>query len=635
MMKSLLCALLLVSVFFASVTVTESDHSTDFYTRNIGSIDSRFHATPHLWFEEVLTASTDSVVLFGNPSDLHDGAIICEGDVNMDVDPDGTYAHGGFGLYAHFFYVQEQCQPATYSGYTERSIYWNNYDIYRLPSQTCVEGGSYSCWGDEGTLNRQEVTYERTASVLTGRRGNVAAVCDGSVVLRRDGTPVSTLGITGSGSTVSGSTYLGYGTHTISSIMDIDGCAIINRLDPCLDFSGWEELFTRTSPGDGPEYSNTVGPASITLNVMDDAHIRCDAEIVSVEPSPITLGEDESLAIDITIRNPPCPSGYYCMPVVVSGVTVNDPFRWFRVVTSGTPPFVIRPGESRTYRGSLIAPSDLSTAPDSVIFTVHTNCANFDGSIATDCGGDNRPLEIPVEIPFDREEENETELNIIPVLPGNMTIQIGNETPDIDLTTRVIGGPSNSGHSRFWLFSDVNGTFTLLDFAEWRVPALTDADWPHPYGRLTCEEEMDYWVMMLVDVADTTVESNEDDNFDYFVVHCRDLTEPGPEDHYCEIEPPEYEGLPGESYEFDLYCDGTQDDCYYADDVDWDVTEHGTLEDYNDIWANVTVDEGLVVTTEYETVTVTATVDYGEEGDAVCTAQIIIPNTEVECIYYV
>ena len=624
-MRKLAIILMLLCVAFSVEAVEETDSST-LYQPNTDPSMSRFHMRPYLWFEEEITASTTARIISGNPSDLRDGDIICEGVVRVRAQPDGEWAHGG--LFEHVNWWYRQCDPEYYGTVnTNQPIHWSTSDYGRFIDWSNCDP-YMSCWGHEGGLVTQRVnTYERLGDpYFNDRKGDSNVICKGTQTILRDSSTVASQDI-GTGAMTRDIT-LTRGTHNVGARMDVSGCLGIVRIfyDHCtkLPEGRSEEIFSRTSAQSGlgaPEYSNRVGPVEITLTVVSNDDIVSALEVVSFEPSPIMLGAAESTAATITLRNPPC-TAIYCTPVEIRGVEMSGGFRFFRFVTPETPPFVIYPGQTKTYSGSIRAPDPIpDPAPANI--DVQVNYVPTEPN----CDGLTPDGNIPFEVPYDY-EENETITNLIPDIPTIMTVEVGNSTGPFVIPTLNVGDfPSNPGMTVFAVFDPLS-PWPPLDLVVYQYGVIAPHDsWDYyTYQGFTCPREGNFTAVEVVDIEDTTLEDNEFDNEQWMIIQCVTPGEiPEDENYTCTIEPTPQMGFPGTIHDFEIRCDGD-----FCDEADWSISSGpGSITDENDVAATVQVNEDAPTPDE---VHVHARAEY-EEDTMECEALIILP--ESECIDYV
>ncbi len=639
-------ALLVLSLSFAAETAADS-FDGPLYTTYTPSYLDYIYMDPYLHFESTVSASTDARVLAGGPaSDLQDDAIICEGDVTINSDADGRWARGGLYQFVDYWL---SCEPPTYTSVSNnRPITWNSgyYDSL-FPLEICSEGEP-GCWGREGTLVRQRVdTYEIDPSrQFDDREGYTNVICKGVTTTRYGSTLLSTRVI--GGAPYEGTVALSRGEYAISNEMAVDGCLGVLRFAGCTGEENHEKIFGRIRAESGssaPGYSTSLNSV-LNLRVVNNNDLRCQAEFLSIEPSPLEITPGGSTGITVTIRNTCDPSDPLCQDITVNRVTVSEGFRFTSISMPGTS-FTARPGGTVTIGGSLTAPDDeaiCTTIRRSVAFTVEYSCMGCEGM----------PGELSrtasYQLGYDCPDFVGRQPNLIPRFDPDMSrydVPTG-EHPNITIITRNIGdNDSNSGETHVSIGTLGPGLFDWepadpsIPWETFYYPPLAPGEEEvHPRLSFTCTPEMEnntYTIMVGVDNAFETNESDEDDNYEMRAIRCvpTDMPPPGEgnETYTCEIAPPSYTGSPGGEYWFDLRCPDEGDPLgTCSGDVDWDVTERGnaTYEDYSG--NSVSMDVLVATDSGPGSIHVEAHVEYSD-GNATCSSEIYIPV--VPCEEYV
>ena len=640
------------------------------YTLNTPGHLDYILVNPYMEFTETFQISVDPAVTViyagsgGSRSDLGAGAIVCEGPLTATLTPDGTWATGG-----HLDQAADIYQPAppenTGGVRANRAIRWNQGDYDDLIGEEVCSRGE-SCWGSEGSLVTQPADYEDTGGVWYYNRDSGATViCKGTSELRQGSTLL-----------VSRSIDLGAATNTITAArgnyvfsgqMNVNGCLSVLRYPDSTTpgYTPKEKVYGRTEavygPTPGPVYSDVVGPATISVRVVNNGDLRCSADIFSVTPSPINITPGGSAHVTIRITNT-CPaSDPLCRPINVSNLRVTTSgFRYVPDLTISLPGplgggsttshrVTARPGETITFSGTVIAPNDPGICEDlhgTIEFAADYQCPGCEGSTGGSPLTGTADITVPYECP--PPDINLTrDVNLVPRFdpdPGStLTFRTG-ERPNISIMTWNRGmNFSNPGETCIVICGP--GDDSCSDpVAEYRYtyPALGPLEEFGDELNFVCSEEDErktFDLFVGVDCTNTTNETSEIDNSDQRRIYCAPPTnETGDNETYsCDLTPAgPSPGRAGETYEFDLdSCTklGEAYDCISAVNVDWRFARSGnatyTHEEGNDLGAS------FVMGTDSRgegNVRVTARVDFGD-GNATCSSDVYMPL--VPCIDFV
>lgn len=647
-MKGLAYFIFLFGLVFSAAQIIDSPDVTLYQIYTDPSM-SRFQMQPGLRFEEVLTLSTDARVLSPgvSASDLQNNAVICEGNINAVFEPGGEWGRG-FSAYSNYWQL---CTPPGYSSTSSGQIFWSDSSYNRYePIADCYPGDS--CWGQEGPLINERVTYEDTVRTYPNSLGQSNVICKGVAYLYRGSAPPLVSRVI-DGSPLTHSSAVTRGTYAFSGSMQVNGCAGIVRIPVCSPGDEQvEEIYSSTTLGSSPRpYTRAVPPATLNIRVVTNEDLRCQAEFISVTPSPLNVSPGGTQEITLNFRNPPCPASEpLCQNATIGRITVSNGFTFTQGITipGGN---TVAPGGTRSIAGTLRAPA-YTECPTQLTFTAEYACPGCVGQI----GGAPATLTVPFDCPTIT-----TELpNLVPLLDPDTSrydVPTG-EQPNITITTWNRGtNESNPGD-------------TCVDIGQW-VPAggfipewdsVASFRYPYPalapgrqqpHGRLdfTCTPDMEnntYTMLVLADCGYTTQECAnplercpaELDNLEERWLRCVPSygpPPPGEETLECYLDPSYISnGAAGETYNFDLTCPEEMDgDATCAGGVDWRVTiprgSNATVEEWsgNAIggWVKIAEDSGA------GDVHIEVEVDYGGGLNATCSSTITIPY--IPCVEYI
>ena len=663
-LKKIILVLLAFSLSFAQATV-EEEFDGNLYAPVTSSLVDYLTIRPYLYFSNTLEATTTAEVLRGSTSGgLENNAIICEGNVELSSDVNGLWAHGG--LY-EFVDNWLECEPPSYTSvHNNQPIVWNTGDYNDL-YDTTICSSEDGCWSiDEGMVEQRVNTYEKyyddPSSRTTNRLGSTTVICKGVTTLRAGSTSVDFKVIGDEPPT--GTIRLTRGNYALTSLMDVQGCLGVVRFHGCSGSPNFEKIFDRTRAESGhgaPPYTNTVGPATLNVRVVNNADLRCSADIFSVTPSPINISPGGSAHVTIRITNN-CPaSDPLCRPINVSNLRVTTSgFRYVPDLTISLPGplgggsttshrITARPGETITFSGTVIAPNDPGICEDlhgTIEFAADYQCPGCEGSTGGGSLTGTADITVPYECP--PPDLNLTRnVNLVPRFdpdPGStLTFRTG-ERPNISIMTWNRGmNFSNPGETCVVIcdVSDVSCSDPVADY-RYTYPALGPLEEFGDELDFVCSEEDErktFDLFVGVDCTNTTNETSEIDNSDQRRIFCAPPTnETGDNETYsCDLTPAgPIPGRAGETYEFELdSCTklGEAYDCISAETVDWSFARSGnatyTHEEGNDFGAS------FVMGTDSRgegNVRVTARVDFGD-GNATCSSDVYMPL--VPCIDFV
>lgn len=643
---------LLVSFSFAQVTTTRT-FDGNLYTLNTPSDFGRLHIVPHIFFESTVTASTDSRVISGGPAgNLQQNAIICEGDVTMDAAADADWAHDG-DLYEYVDFVPTYdattCNPAPYTRVSGNvPVEWNGdqYDTL-FDHEICLENlpAPLGCWGQEGSLVNQHVDfYEiRPSFVIEDRLGQTNVVCKGITTLRA-GTTMLSSSVIGDTPVGPSTMRLTRGTYAITNTMDVGGCLGVVRFPGCSGQEGAEKVFGRTSTSGSSGYTTSL-QSTMNIRVVRDADLRCNAEAVSVTPSPVNVLPGGTQRITITVRNGCSATDPLCQPITVTGVTVSNGFRFNFDTGGGLVPigyFTVNPGTAKTFNGILTAPA-YTTCPAQLTFTAAYTCPGCTATIS----GTPATVNVPFDCPPPGGGQNLTDLvpRFTPDLPSRVDIETGNELDFSVITWNSGENSSNPGETCVnignWLtglriFDDLDGV-SPIRYSYGAIPPGGAV--VHEPISFSCTPAMENTTFLLIANVDcippingTTPEgpAGESNNIATRWLSCMppgNVTE-GEGEHRCDLSPSFRTGFPLGIYSFHVTCpqDGNPDDTC-SGSIEWasfsrNVTYTGS-EDLD--FYRITVGGGTLS----GSVSIEANVRY-DDGNATCSAELNVPTVPCE-----
>ncbi len=656
--KELVLLLAVLSFSFAAQTAS-LEYNGPLYRIYTPGYLNYLHVIPHLEFTETLRVSTagGQRVISGAASDLQDDDIVCEGQVDIRLDTRGKWASGDLEQNMNYY----QCDPPVRSGGINENInvVWDSdlYDFF-YTEETCT--ADESCWGRTPTLIPQPANFVRTGTWFYGRESTSNVICKGVANLNSGSTLLSSGVI--DGSAVDYSSTLTRGSYAFNANMEIDGCAAIVRTPTCPtpDYVGREEIFSRTSASGGtsdPQYSGTVGPATMNIRVVRDADLSGTAEVVSVIPSPVDVLPSGTQRVDITVRNVcSAPDPRLCQPITVTGVTVSNGFR-FRFDTGGSMVplgyLTINPGQAKTFEGILTAPA-YTDCPTQLTFTAAYTYTGCTGNI----GGTPATLNVPFDCPPPPGlQENITDLvpNFMPDLPSRVDIETGTDFEFSVITHNTGENSSNPGETCVnignWLtggggippgppvriFDDLEGV-SPIRYSYGVIPPGGSV--VHDPITFSCTDGMEgdrYLLIAQVDCmpseGGTTVEGpgGEENNIVTRILECVPPGEGNETDHEgehtCDVSPSIQTGFPLDTYQFRVTCDEGNLDDLCSGSITWDSHSGNvtyTSSDDLDLY-HITVDGGTLS----GTVTIEANVRY-DDGNATCRAELNVPAVPCE-----
>jgi len=655
--KELVLLLAVLSFSFAAQTAS-LEYDGPLYRIYTPGYLADLHVMPYLEFTETLQVSTagGQRVISGTASDLQSGSIVCEGPVDIRLDTRGRWASGDLEQNMNYY----QCDPPLRSGGINENVnvVWDSdtYDFF-YTEETC--NADESCWGRTPSLIPQPANFVRTGTWFYGRESTSNVVCKGTATLNSGSTLLSSGVI--DGPSVDYSSTLSRGSYSFNANMDILGCAAIVRTPSCPtpDYVGREEIFSRISASGGtsdPQYSGTVGPATLNLRVVTDADLRGSAEVVSVIPSPVNVLPGGTQRVTITVRNS-CPaSDPLCQPITVTGVTASNGFR-FNFDTGGMlipiGYYTVNPGQAKTFNGILTAPA-YTDCPMQLTFTAAYTYPGCTGTISGTPATVNVPFDCP---PPPDEELNITDLvpRFTPELPSRVDIETGDDFDFSIITWNNGQNSSNPGETCVnignWLtggggippgpgvriFDDLDGVSPIRYSYDIIPPGGSVVHDPISFSCTPAMENQTFLLIANVDCipagGGTTPEgAGESNNIDTRWLNCvppgeGNITEEGGK-YDCDISPSFQTGFPLDTYSFHVTCpkDGNPDDLC-GGSIEWDsfsrnVTYSGS-EDLD--FYRITVLGG----SPSGTVSIEANVYY-DDGNATCRAELNVPTVPCE-----
>ena len=650
-------------MLFAGASATQSFDGELYHVVTASDL-TQFHVKPYLYFENTLHAEYTGPyrVIYGNPGDLRSGDIICEGNVAMNSDVSGRWAHGGFYAASEYWH---SCEPPAYSRVSNnRPVTWSVTGYNALfPEEVCYPLES-SCWNARADFVTQKIDMfgVTPSEIYYNREGQVAVVCKGVSTLR-SGTALINSSVISDGGRTGGSAALTRGSVVLSSTMDVQGCLVVVRHPSCPGDEDVEKIFGRTRAEGGygaPGYSTSI-PATMNIRVVSNADLRCSAEIFSVTPSPMNISPGGSEHVTIRVRNS-CPaSDPLCRPINVSSLRVTtEGFRYTPDLvlalpgplggsTASSRRTAAGPGETITFSGTVVAPNDPGVCEDlhgTITFEAQYDCTDLCGPGGPGMAGRTVQITVPYECPPPGLNLTR-DVNLVPRFdpdPGStITISTG-ERPNISIITWNRGmNFSNPGETCIVICAP--GDDSCADpVAEYRYsyPALGPlGEFGEQLG-FTCSEEDEgstFNLFVGVDCTDTTNETSETDNSDRRRIFCAPPANETTEERYgCDIIGGPYVGRAGQQFDFEVRCRNNELG------MPWPCGEVGWS--YHIDGSNITVSEEDDGSGDYYwvvlgpgtrgegTVRVTAEVEFTDpDGNATCSSSIHVPL--VPCVDFV
>ncbi|MFA5050244.1 MAG: hypothetical protein WC501_04520 [Candidatus Micrarchaeia archaeon] len=272
--KYLLFFLVFASLLHSSVSKQTTDNS-NFYLKDNQNPD--YVITTGLLFKNILALSTSSGnIISGNSNDLSNGAVVCPGTVTLKSEVSGSFAYNQWysSLYVPSAY-DDANTPGNYVDWSgtvnSKPILFSDEKYELLKEKSTLqtqEGTLWNQWVAQYDLKLNKLGYNPVPNEMTNKKGKFSAICESEIVFYKNSQPTS-LSV-GSGS-VSKSYTLSEGNYTFKSQLKITGCGITFQPVGTSSLINTFKMFSsRTSPGNGPEYSYTQSSTStISLTVRD------------------------------------------------------------------------------------------------------------------------------------------------------------------------------------------------------------------------------------------------------------------------------------------------------------------------------------------------------------------------------
>ena len=308
--------LTLFTLFFTSLISAAASGVTqdtvDLYT--IYTSLPEFHVTNDLDFGHGVTVNPEGNVLQGDEGatgNIESNAVVCPGDVIVGSSLNGQWAASGFSaLYPYAF----TCIPPSQGLATNRNVHWSedDYDALQTGGAICIP--EESCWGNEGSLTSQRVSYETIDATYSNRLGYVSTVCYGQHQLR--------LLNRNTGSSVGGGTYMAMtnpptttsfthtydledGNYQARAQFFVNGCTTVVRPPACAGDQE-EGIFDRIAAensDDAPEYEIDLPLRTLNFEVQDRQYSADDTDSDPESGDVVCMEAEETLAIRTTVRN--------------------------------------------------------------------------------------------------------------------------------------------------------------------------------------------------------------------------------------------------------------------------------------------------------------------------------------------